>query len=163
MRFSNRFALPLAVTATVLTVVFTVAFGLLAPRVSATDEDPQPGTAAGSAETAGQVVAYYFHGNSRCATCRAIEQYSHEAITTGFQDDLANGRIEWRVVNTDEQENAHFIDDFQLVTKSLVLAEVRGEEVVRWKNLDKVWRLVRDQEGFAAYVQEETSAFLDAK
>ncbi len=159
MRFTRRFALPLAVTAT----VFTLAFGLPAPWVSATGEDPQPGTAAGSAETAGHVVAYYFHGHARCATCRAIEQYSHEAVTTGFQDDLTNGRLEWRVVNTDEQENEHFIDDFQLVTRSLVLAEYRGDEVVRWKNLDQVWRLVRDQEGFAAYVQEETSAFLDAK
>ncbi len=158
MRFTNRFALPPAVTAT----VFTVAFGLLAPCVSATDEDPQPGTAAGSAETAVQVVAYYFHGHARCATCRTLEQYSYEAVTTGFKDDLANGRLEWRVVNTDEQENEHFIDDFQLVTKSLVLAEYRGDEVVRWKNLDKVWRLTRDQEGFVAYVQKETSAFLDA-
>lgn len=156
MKFTNRFALPLAVTAT----AFTIACGLLALCVSATDEDPQ---AAGSAETAVQVVAYYFHGDARCATCRAIEQYSHEAITTGFQDDLASGRLEWRVLNTDEQENKHFIDDFQLVTKSLVLAAYRGDEVVRWKNLDQVWRLVRDQEGFVAYVQKETSAFLDAK
>lgn len=30
------------------------------------------------------VVAYDFHGNKRCSTCRKLEAYSEEAITGGF-------------------------------------------------------------------------------
>lgn len=160
MRFGNRFALSLAVTATVAVLA---ALALLPARVSATAQDAGPSKTAEGSAAAVHVVAYYFHGNARCKTCRTIEQYSHEAITAAFTDDLANGRLEWRVVNVDEDENKHFIQDFQLVTRSLVLAEHRGNQVARWKNLDQVWRLVRDKEGFIAYVQEQTSAFLDAK
>jgi len=35
-----------------------------------------------------KVVAYYFHTNTRCDTCRKIEAYSHEAIEEGFKTEL---------------------------------------------------------------------------
>ena len=60
----------------------------------------------------------------------------------------------------DEPLNRHFIEDLQLVTRSVVLAEYRDGNVVRWKNLDRVWQLVRNQDAFTAYIRDETSAFL---
>jgi hypothetical protein len=106
------------------------------------------------------VVAFYFHGNVRCATCRKIEAYADESIHSGFADALEAGSLIWSVVNVDEPENKHFIEDFQLVTRSVVLAEYQDGEVLRWKKLDKVWQLVRDKEGFTSYVQSETREFL---
>ncbi len=108
------------------------------------------------------VVAFYFHGNVRCATCKKIEAYADEAVHQGFPEALQNGALEWRVVNIDEKENQHYIQDFQLVTRSVVLVEFDGETVVRWKNLDKVWQLVRSKDGFVQYVQDETRDFLGA-
>ena len=35
------------------------------------------------------IVAYYFHGNKRCSTCRKLEAYSRKAIEGGFADELA--------------------------------------------------------------------------
>ena len=32
-----------------------------------------------------KVIAYYFHGNFRCTTCRTIEQYSNDAIHSYFK------------------------------------------------------------------------------
>ena len=110
-----------------------------------------------------KVIAYYFHGDFRCATCRKIEALSHEAVSEGFADALAKGRLEWRVVNTDAQESQHFIEDYQLASQSLVLAELTGSERKRWKNLERVWLLVDDREGFIDYVRRETSAFLGAR
>jgi hypothetical protein len=107
-----------------------------------------------------RVIAYYFHGNTRCATCRKIEAYADEAIHQGFAEMLENGSLTWRVVNVDEPEHRHFIDDFQLVTRSVVLAEYDDDEIVRWKNLDKVWQLVRKKDAFVDYVQGETGEFL---
>ena len=114
-----------------------------------------------NAETDG-IVAIYFHGNVRCATCRKIEAYADEAITQGFPEELASGQVEWRTVNLDEPENKHFIDDFQLATKSVVLVEYRDGEVARWQNLDKVWQLVRNKDDFVAYVQDGTREFIGA-
>ena len=111
-------------------------------------------------KTAGKVVAYYFHGKARCATCRKIEAYSEEAITAGFEIELGDGRLEWRAVNIDEPENTHFVQDFQLVTKSVVLVEYSDGEVVRWENLKDVWQLVRSKDRFVDYVQTQTRGFL---
>jgi len=106
------------------------------------------------------VVAYYFHGNFRCQTCRKIEAYSREAVESGFPEDLKAGRLEWRVINVEEPGNEHFIQDYQLFSKSLVLVAKEGSKQTRWKNLQKVWTLVGDKEAFIQYVQDEIRAHL---
>jgi hypothetical protein len=135
-----------------LTVTVIIASGATLARLSA-EEAP-------AAVAADGVVAFYFHGNTRCATCKKIEAYADEAIHTGFAQALDTSALTWRVVNIEEPENRHFVEDFQLVTRSVVLAEYRDDKVVRWKNLDKVWQLVRDKNGFTTYVQSETREFL---
>jgi len=110
-----------------------------------------------------KVVAYYFHGSVRCMTCRTIEAYAKEAIETEFPDALKDGRLEWRVVNVEEPGNDHFVEDFQLTTRSVVLERLSDGRRLDWKNLDRVWELVRgDKDGFLVYIQDETTAFLKA-
>ena len=106
------------------------------------------------------VVAYYFHGNFRCPTCRKIEALSREAVESGFPEDLKAGRIEWRAINVEEPGNEHFIQDYQLFSKSLVLVAKEGEKQTRWKNLQEVWTLVGDKEAFIKYVRDEIRAYL---
>lgn len=124
------------------------------------DDDFQKTTAVAPQTLDVGVVAYYFHGNLRCRTCRTIEAYSGEAIRSGFPDELASGRLAWRVVNVEEPENKHFARDFELVTKFLVLAEYQDGEVTRWENLNQVWQLIRDKERFLEYVRRSTREFL---
>ena len=137
-----------------VTLTLIVAQGVTLPGLSA-EESP-------AASTSDGVVAFYFHGNTRCATCRKIEAYADEAIHQGFAEALDSSALRWRVVNIEQPDNKHFVEDFQLVTRSVVLAEYREGNVVRWKNLDKVWQLVRDKDGFTSYVQSETREFLGA-
>ena len=106
------------------------------------------------------VVAYYFHGNFRCQTCRKIEAFSREAVESGFPEDLKAGRIEWRVINVEEPGNEHFVQDYQLFSKALVLVAKEGSKQTRWKNLQEVWTLVGNKEAFVKYVQNEIRAYL---
>ncbi len=110
-----------------------------------------------------KLVAYYFHGTTRCNTCRTIEAYAREAVQTGFGDALKAGKIEWRTLNVEEAANRHFIKDYQLYTRSVVLASYQGDKQLRWKNLDKVWELVGDKPSFTRYVQTEVKSFLEAR
>ena len=137
-----------------VTFLLIVASGVILPGLSA-EESPAAAVSDG-------VVAFYFHGNTRCATCKKIEAYADEAIHEGFVQALDTSALTWRVVNIEEPENRHFVEDFQLVTRSVVLAEYRDGNLVRWENLDKVWQLVRDKDGFTSYVQDETREFLGA-
>jgi len=107
-----------------------------------------------------KVIAYYFHGTFRCSTCRTIEQYSHDAIQTYFAKELGNGTLEFRPVNIEEPENKHFIQDYQLVTRSLVLSLVSDGKETKWKNLPDVWKLVGDKDKFFQYVKDEVEKFL---
>lgn len=114
-----------------------------------------------AASQTGQYTAYYFHGNYRCQSCTRIEEWSHEAITSGFAEQLKNGTLQWRVVNMEESEYVHFVKDFNLFTKSLVIVENSGGKPVRWENLQKVWHYLQDQESFSKYVNSSLSAFME--
>jgi hypothetical protein len=101
------------------------------------------------------ITAYYFHGNFRCPTCRRIEELSRSAIEKGFADDLKKGILSFETVNIDEISNRHFIKDFNLYTRSLVLVSYAGDKQIRFKNLNNVWDYVRSPDQFIAYVQDE--------
>ncbi len=122
--------------------------------------------AAGPAEAPQQssptkVIAYYFHITHRCATCLAIERYAKEAIETGFPQQLQQGVIEWRPVNVELRENRHFVRDFNLASSSLVLVKMRDGRQRGWRNLDKVWTLVRYKNEFIKYVQNNLKNLLN--
>jgi hypothetical protein len=131
---------------------------------TASKPDPAAAKASPTLVTPGvhahRVVAYYFHTTQRCASCRAIEAYSREAIERAFADQLKDGRLLWKVVNVEVKGNEHFVKDYRLYTKSVVLVnEVRGRPA-EWKNLEKVWQLLHDKDKFLRYVQDETRAYL---
>jgi hypothetical protein len=109
-----------------------------------------------------KTIVYYFHTTRRCASCKKIETYSTEAISTAFTEQLENGDIEFKMINTDEEENAHYNEDYQLYTKSLILSKVVGGQETKWVNLEKIWELLGDQEKFAKYVVHGIEDFIKA-
>ena len=148
-----------------LGVIFSISiltFFLFRDSASARAE-AAPGVSNAAVAEAGsraKVIAYYFHVTVRCPTCRMIEAYSKEAIEKGFAGDLKNGAIEWRLVNVQLPENRHFIQDYRLFTRSLVLAKVRDGKQVEWRNLEKVWDLVGEKGNFLKYVQANVKEYL---
>jgi hypothetical protein len=107
-----------------------------------------------------KVIAYYFHGTYRCSTCQTIEKYSQEAIEQYFAKELKNGILEFKPINVEEAENRHYVQDYQLFSKSLVISLVKQGKEVTWKNLADVWTHVRDKDRFFQYVKEEVETFL---
>ncbi len=118
--------------------------------------NPRPGAASP------KVVAYYFHTTFRCSSCKKIEAYSREAIESGFSKELKEGTLQWRVINVEESGNRHFVDDYRLFTKSLVLVRLNEGKQKDWKNLMKVWELLGNKEAFLRYVQNELRSYLEA-
>lgn len=139
-------------------VVCILALTLLSPGL--------PGLAA-RAETVSEktndgVIVYYFHGKRRCHTCGLLEKYAKETLDREFSEPLAAGDIQWRVLDVSQPENRHFVQDFGLVSQSLVLVRQRDGEVSRWKNLDQIWQKVRDETAYAEYVTEGIREFMEA-
>jgi hypothetical protein len=107
-----------------------------------------------------RVVAYYFHVTARCTTCRMIQDYTEEALATGFRDVLATGDLEWRPVNIQRPENRHFVQDYQLYARSVVIARFRDGRQVEWKNLEDVWDLLESKPAFVNYVQRQVRGYM---
>jgi hypothetical protein len=107
-----------------------------------------------------RVIAFYCHGNFRCTTCRTIEKYSHDAIYQYFPKELSTGKLEFKTANVEEGENRHYIKDYQLFSKSLILVLYKDEKQVKWKNLKEVWIHAVDKEKFYQYVKDEVEGFL---
>jgi hypothetical protein len=106
------------------------------------------------------VVVYYFHGTARCSNCIKFEAYSQEAIQSAFLSSLGNGRLQWRVLNVDEPANRHFIEDYRLITRSVIVSKIRDGKQVEWKNLQRIWELVGNKSAFVKYIQDEVSSYL---
>jgi hypothetical protein len=111
-------------------------------------------------KAAPEIIAYYFHTTYRCVSCKKIEAYSREAIETGFADELRSGTLKFESINIDDAGNKHFVEDYQLYTKSLVICNMEDGQQVEWKNLAKVWQLLRNKDAFVKYVQDEILAYL---
>ena len=95
------------------------------------------------------LTVYCFHGNRRCMTCSKIEQLTKQALEEKYAGALASGKIVFRAVNVEEPVNEHFVRDFGLTVRGVVMA---GNG--RFEKFDSVWNLVRDPEKFQSCIQE---------
>ncbi|MGC8739260.1 MAG: nitrophenyl compound nitroreductase subunit ArsF family protein [Candidatus Hydrogenedens sp.] len=108
-----------------------------------------------------KVIVYYFHGTARCPTCRAIENYAKEAVENAFKTELETGKLEFLSVNVEEPQNEHFIQDFQLSTRCVVVEWNVNGKVQDWKRLEKVWDLIHgDKNRYYDYIQENVRQYL---
>lgn len=130
------------------------------------EESAQNPQEAGAAETvssnpdADVDVVYYFMTTQRCPTCMKIEAFTKTAVEDNFSKELQSSKLAWKIVNVDEPSNRHFIEDYELYTKSVVLVRYRDGKQVKWKNLDEVWNHVNNEDAFKQYIADEVKAFL---
>ena len=96
----------------------------------------------------GTLVVYYFHGERRCMTCNKIEDLTQKALEAKFAPELKNGSILFKSVNLDEPQNEHFVQDFNLDSKIVVMQ--RGDQFEKFQD---VWTLVKTPEKLAIYIQ----------
>lgn len=103
----------------------------------------------------------YFHGTMRCSSCLKIENYTKETVTSKFRAEMDSGLIEFHEINIDKPENNKYIEKYQLTTKQVIVSEYENGKEKRWKNLDRVWQLLREEEEFKSYVEMEVTGWLN--
>ena len=106
------------------------------------------------------LVVYYFHSNVRCATCRALESQTREAVNAGFASQLDSGEMVWKKLNYEEPAGADLAKQFEIQVPVVVLARMKDGQLGDWKRLDKVWALVDEKETFADYIDMEIRQML---
>jgi len=107
-----------------------------------------------------RIVVYYFHGEFRCHTCIQIEKLTRKAVTEGFKKEMAVSKIELKIINIDKPENKHYVQDYNLETKSLIISQFIGTKQIRWKILPKIWDYYDKENVFIKYVRDEVNGYL---
>jgi hypothetical protein len=101
-----------------------------------------------------QVVMTYFLIGSRCASCRKIEALARETSEKDFSAELASGKLIFRVIDTAEAANRHYLDDYKLSSKTVVISRrIDGRETA-WQDMQKVWDFLDDPPAYHAYLGE---------
>lgn len=108
------------------------------------------------------VVVTYFTTDVRCPSCLKIEALSRETVTTRFPEDFESGRLVFRVVNTGRPENRHFLDDYKLVSKTVIVSRRQAGKEQDWVNLQDVWLKLDDPAAFRSYVGDAVKRSLGA-
>ena len=153
--------LRLALTWTLLLFVAATVGKLVLDAVSAEPTAEKAAEASAEGRGGDGLIVYFIHTDVRCWNCNTIEKLTHETLTERFAEELASVAVEWRVANMDAPGEGHYGDDFELLTSSVVLVEMKGGEQASWKNLSRVWDLVTEEDEFKAYVEKAVRAFLE--
>ncbi|MBW1785925.1 MAG: hypothetical protein JRK53_04800 [Deltaproteobacteria bacterium] len=106
------------------------------------------------------VVVYYFHRAVRCSICMKIESLTVAAVEMKFAQELEEGKVRIKILNMEEDQNSHFETDYQLSAQSVIISEVSESGEMKWKNLDKIWEYVHDEDMFIDYIKSEVAAYL---
>jgi len=105
-------------------------------------------------------VVFYFHRGVDDFVSYKFETYTKEAIYDNFSDELIDRTLLFKAINVNERLNKHYIKDYQLYAKSVVLAKLKNGQIIKYKNLDKVWSLFSNRKNFQEYIKSETANFL---
>ena len=109
------------------------------------------GTAAATqSDRADKVIVYYMHQTFRCITCNQIEATTGELINTDFAREMKDGRLEWKKVNF--QENEDLAKLYNVASSTVVVVRLRDGKEIGHQSLDKVWTLSGNRDEFVKYV-----------
>jgi hypothetical protein len=107
-----------------------------------------------------KIVVYYFHPTARCSTCINIENYTKEAVDTKFKKEKKDGLLRFKELNIEEDENEHYINDYNLTSSSVIIVHYKNGKQKNWKNLENVWSFEKNKEQFLTYIKIELNEFL---
>ncbi len=107
-----------------------------------------------------QVVMTYFLIGARCESCRKIEALARETAEKDFPAELASKKLIFRVIDTAEAANRHYLNDYQLSSKTVVISRRLDGRESAWKDMEKVWDLLDDPPAYHAYLGARIREYL---
>ena len=93
----------------------------------------------------------YYWSNPRCVTCKKMETYTKSAVQK-----MNDSEVHFKMIEASKAPQD--VKDYGLYTKSVVLVK-NTDGKKEWKNLDKIWNNLRNQESFENYIITEVSKF----
>lgn len=151
----------LLLLALVVSTVGIWVFGQLKTRNASTASEAPAQDTVTVVETSSVVVVTYFTTDQRCESCREIEMLTQRTVEERFTEQAREGKLQFRTLNLDRPENAHFATAYGMSFKTVVISTTVGGEERSWQKMDDVWKLLGKDDAFMAYVGNGISQALD--
>lgn len=100
------------------TVLFILMFSITSCNSQTNSDKAETSKVQVSQNDNAVVTVYYFHGERRCTTCKAVGSVSKETIAESFSD---NERVIFKDVNIDEPENNEIKDKLEMSGSGLFI------------------------------------------
>lgn len=113
-----------------------------------------------SDRTEGVVEVVYFHRSQRCSSCLRAEDGIRRAIETYFKDELASGKLVFKVLNVQDEANAAIADKYGAAGSSLFVNEIKdGSDNIA--EVTDIWLLLNNDTAFIKAVKSEIEKHLE--
>ncbi len=107
------------------------------------------------------VEVVYFHRTKRCYSCRYAEDAVTYTINTYFANELASGKLVYKVLNVQDSANAAIIDKYGAYTSSLFINDViDGNDDIQ--QVIEIWYYLGDDEKCVELVKSEIEKHLES-
>jgi hypothetical protein len=107
-----------------------------------------------------QVVVYYFHRKFRCQSCEVLETTLQNTLQVTYADHFGAGRLAMCIINLDDPENMHYLEQFEIFSNSIIIVEKKSGIVSRYKNLESIWEVSEDRDAISHLLRTEVAGFL---
>ncbi len=144
-----RILCPLVLTCLVLLLVASCTQSPTAPPIP--EEPPTWDT---STDPVDRVEVVYFHRTSRCSGCIYAEEGTRHTVETYFKDELANGKLNLKVLDLADKENADIVDKYGAFTSSLFINTIRGG-TDHIEEVKEIWFVSGKDEAFVEVVKNK--------
>jgi len=126
-------------------------FAILAPRQHPTSDTPLA--------VADRVEVVYFHRAQRCAGCIYAETATRFTLETYFADELAEGKIVFKLINLGDKANAAIVEHYGAYTSSLFINSISGG-IEHIEEVKEIWFLLGNDREFVTLVKSKIDRYL---
>jgi len=99
-------------------VVFLLMFSITSCNSQTNSDNSERSDVEAFQDESAVVTVYYFHGDRRCTTCKAVGSVSKETIAENFSD---NTRVIFKDVNIEDVENNEIKDKLEMSGSGLFI------------------------------------------
>lgn len=99
-----------------------------------------------------KTIVYYLHGTFRCTACNVVESTGRAVVQNDFANDVQAGRMEWRTVNY--QEDEQLAKRYNVGGNMIVVARFESGREVETRRLDRVMELAAQPDRLKAYIRD---------
>ncbi len=120
---------------------------------------PPSNTPSGPAD---RVEVVYFHRAQRCYSCIYAEEGTRYTVETYFADELASGKVTFKVIDVKDEENAAIVNKYGAYTSSLFINTIRdGADHI--EAVGEIWFVLGDDEAFVEVVKNKIEKSLEGE